>query len=266
MKKRITYEKKLCMSELHITHAVYESEHHCDGGLGADSARIVLCVQGSADIRGNGININAHQGELFYIPEGARYDIIWNGTPEIEYYIFHIFSRKYDTENIERYEMQMINSIDADYALGVFREVLELMENGSRVCKVKAVGLYYGFYAEVLPFLRTEAPKRCHAAVLTAVSYIESHFAEDTSARELAGIACVSESRLYHLFRKDLGTTPVAYRNDLRIRHAAAALRSGDESIDQISVNCGFHSAAYFREIFKRNTGFSPAKYRQMAK
>lgn len=266
MSERVTYEKKLCMSELHITHAVYESKHHCDGGLGADSSRIVLCVRGTADIRGNGINMNAHSGELFYIPEGARYDIIWSGTPEIEYYIFHIFSRKYDTENIERYEMQMISGIDGEYAHGVFSEVLELMENGSRIGKVKAIGIYYSFFAEVLPLLHAQTPKRCHTAVLAALDYIEAHFAEDTSAKELANIACVSESRLYHLFREELDTTPVAYRNDLRIRHAAAALRLGEDSIDQISVSCGFHSAAYFREMFKRSTGFSPAKYRQIAK
>ncbi len=266
MSSRVTYEKKLCMSELHITHAVYESEHHCDGGLGADSSRIVLCVRGAADIHGDEININVHKGELFYIPEGARYDIIWSGTPEIEYYIFHIFSKKYDSENTDRYEMQLIGGINSEYAHRIFSEVLELMETGSRGSKLKAISIYYSFFAEVFPLLQTQAPKRRHPAVLAALNWLEAHFAEDTSAKELAGIACVSESRLYHLFRDEMGTTPVAYRNDLRIRHAAAALRSGEDSIDRISLACGFNSAAYFREIFKRSTGFSPMEYRIMSK
>jgi len=33
MEIRKTFEKKLCMSELRLTHARYEREHHCDSHL-----------------------------------------------------------------------------------------------------------------------------------------------------------------------------------------------------------------------------------------
>ena len=82
----------------------------------------------------------------------------------------------------------------------------------------------------------------------------------------LAAAACISESRLFHLFREELGTTPVKFRNEIRAERAAQALRSGTASIDEIAMTHGFHSTVYFRETFKRVTGMTPSEYRTMAR
>ena len=268
MESRQTWEKQLCMAGLRVTHAKYEREHHCDAGDGAAYARIVVALHGCADIRAPGfhLHIDAEQTGVFYIPEGAQYHIIWTGTPQIEYVIFGITSRSYDTENIERYEMQCIENADMNLARSAAKEIVSLFAMDDRVSRVRAIGVYYHFYAELLPHLIPIDAKRTHHAVMAAIAYIEEHYAEEFPMEVLAAAVCVSESRLFHLFRETLSVTPVQYRISVRIRHAAAAIRHGQQSFEEIAVQCGFHSTAYLRTCFKRELGLTPGEYREMNK
>lgn len=268
MESRQTWEKQLCMTGLRVTYARYEREHHCDAGDGAAYARIVVALQGSADIRAPGcqLHIDAQKNGVFYIPEGAQYHVIWSGTPQIEYVIFGITARSYDTENIERYEMQCIENADMNLARSAAKEIVSLFTSDDRVSRVRAIGVYYHFYAELLPHLIPIEEKRTHPAVSSAIAYIEEHYAEEFPMETLAAVACVSESRLFHLFRETLSVTPVQYRTSVRVRHAAAAIRHGQHSFDEIAMQCGFHSTAYLRTCFKRELGLTPGEYREMNK
>ena len=268
MESRETWEKQLCMSGLRVTHARYEREHHCDAGDGAAYARIVVALQGCADIRSPGLHLHIDSGKagVFYIPEGAQYHIIWSGSPQIEYVIFGITARTYDTENIERYDMQCIEGADMDLARSAAAEIVSLFAANDRVSRVRAIGVYYHFYAQLLPYLIPIHARQTHSAVTAAMAYIESHYAEDFTMETLASAVCVSESRLFHLFRESLSATPVQYRISVRIRHAAEAIRGGQMSFDEIALQCGFHSAAYLRTCFKRELGLTPGEYREMNK
>ena len=57
-------------------------------------------------------------------------------------------------------------------------------------------------------------------------------------------------------------TTPVKYRNQLRIEKACSELCTKDISISEIAEKCGFNSLTYFREVFHSFTGMTPNKYR----
>ncbi|MBE6657536.1 MAG: hypothetical protein E7604_03735 [Ruminococcaceae bacterium] len=51
------------MTGLRVTHARYEREHHCDAGDGAAYARIVVALQGCADIRAPGVHLRVDSAE-----------------------------------------------------------------------------------------------------------------------------------------------------------------------------------------------------------
>lgn len=48
-----------------------------------------------------------------------------------------------------------------------------------------------------------------------------------------------------------------------RISHAKELLRFGSESIEEISYQCGFNSAAYFIRMFKQMESLTPHEFRQ---
>lgn len=265
MELRRTWEKQLCITGLCVTHAQYDREHHCDAGDGAAYSRIVVALAGSADIRAPGFHLHIDsQGDgVFYIPEGAQYHIIWSGTPKIEYVILGMTARAYDG-GVERFDIQCVEQVDTPSVGELARQIVTLFSTEERASRIRAVGVFYELYAELLPRLHSARTKHMHGAVRAAVDYIEAHYAQDFSVDTLAGAVCVSASRLFHLFQDTLSVTPVQYRTSVRIRQAAAAIRAGEHSFEEIAVRCGFHSAAYLRTCFKREIGLTPGEYREL--
>lgn len=266
MENRKIYSKKLCMTELETEHTVLDCGNYFESVEGRESASFVYIVHGEMILNAVGQKVSAEAGSLLYIPEGVRYNAIWQGNPEIEYYAFHIISKSYDITNTVRYEIQRIAPLSQPHTKDIFSTIFELFATGERHAKVRAIGMYYLFYADVLSYLTAVSPIQYHPALLTAISFIEEHYAEEFDVIELAAKACISESRLYHLFRDELDTTPIKFRNLIRVERAAQALRTGNASIDEIASSNGFHSTIYFRETFKSATGMTPTDYRTMAR
>lgn len=70
---------------------------------------------------------------------------------------------------------------------------------------------------------------------------------------------------LSRCFKEDFGATPMQFLNLLRIKHAKALLSSRQKySVEKISIFCGFSDKFYFSRAFKKATGYSPVKYRQI--
>jgi transcriptional regulator GlxA family with amidase domain len=60
--------------------------------------------------------------------------------------------------------------------------------------------------------------------------------------------------------------TPVEYINSYRVNRAILLLISNSGlSIEQIAELTGFESSAYFRRVFKAQTGKTPREYRTSA-
>ena len=262
MEQRVLHNKKLCMTELETEHTIFHRNNYFETVEGRVHSSFIYIVRGSVAINAVGHRLNANAGSLLYIPEGLRYSAVWQGVPQIEYYAFHIISKTFDLTNTDRYEIQRIDPLSTAATGEIFRAVFDLFATGERIAKVRAIGMYYHFYADALPHLLAVAPIKYNPVLLEAISYIEQHFSENFDIVTLAAKVCISESRLYHLFREELHTTPIKFRNDIRVERAAQALRIGNNSMDEIALTHGFHSTVYFREIFKNVTGMTPSEYR----
>ena len=257
------YSKKLCMSELRVSHKCYPNAHFYDAGAGKIHSSFGFLVRGEGMLSSAGKTVQLHEGDLFYIPEGIRYHSVWTGTPDVELYVFEIVSRRPD-DNTPSYAMAHIPALSCKETEECFAEIYRRFATGERIEKIRALGRYYEFYAGVLPYLVPEAPVKQSPILNAALDYIEQNAQTDFDVATLAAHCCVSESRLYHIFKCRLGTTPVRYRNEVRVENAAQYLRTGDLSIDRIAELCGFHSTAYFRETFREFTGLTPSEYRSM--
>ena len=138
-----------------------------------------------------------------------------------------------------------------------------LLEKGDELSRILAIEKFYRLFSNVLPLLKPTAAPDCSPCVLKALDYIEKHFKDEYSTAELAKECFVSESRLYHLFREEMHTTPVAYKNELRILRSIEYIKSGYKTVEEISEELGFRSASYFRRVFKDITGMTPMEYRK---
>ena len=100
--------------------------------------------------------------------------------------------------------------------------------------------------------------------VQRAVRYIHEHYAEGVSIREFCNALNINAAYLGYLFKKETGTYFNNYLNDFRMEKAKELLLSTGERINDIALRTGYTTASHFITIFKKKTGLSPLKYREI--
>ncbi|MEM7626351.1 MAG: helix-turn-helix domain-containing protein [Planctomycetota bacterium] len=97
------------------------------------------------------------------------------------------------------------------------------------------------------------------------VDLIHRRSDEPWTIAQLAAHAPLSPSRFAHLFREQLGVTPLQYLEAYRLQRARQLLETTGLGVAQIAEAVGFADAFYFSRRFKAAVGQSPRAYRQTA-
>jgi len=84
----------------------------------------------------------------------------------------------------------------------------------------------------------------------------------DASLAALSARAGLSPRHFVRLFQKEIGLTPSAWVEKIRIDHARQMLESGERP-KQAAAACGFNDIDTFRRAFQRQVGVTPAEYRR---
>ena len=115
---------------------------------------------------------------------------------------------------------------------------------------------------------RTISPKESRDAerIRMMLSYIDEHYREDLNVSVLSDSAEISESEAMRCFHNMLGTTPIQYVKNYRIRKAAEMLQVSDDKIVDIAIDCGFQDMSYFAKTFRESKGITPTDYREKFK
>lgn len=93
-------------------------------------------------------------------------------------------------------------------------------------------------------------------------AWIASHYAEPSPVARMATRSGLPERTFKRRFRKATGYAPVDYVQALRVEEARQYLESTDDPVDAVAA-VGYEDPAWFRKLFKRRTGLTPARYRQ---
>lgn len=94
------------------------------------------------------------------------------------------------------------------------------------------------------------------------IEYIGSHCKEITSLDEIVERFYISKSYLCRLFKEHTGISVVKYIHLLKIQSACEELQKTNRSVEEIALQCGFHTSMYFCRVFKKITGLTPSQYR----
>ncbi len=98
--------------------------------------------------------------------------------------------------------------------------------------------------------------------VRRAEEYLQQHFDRDLSIDRLAARTGMSPRNFIRRFKAATGRLPGAYVQALRIAAAKELLERGTASIQTVCARSGYADLAFFRGLFKRHTGMTPAEYR----
>jgi transcriptional regulator GlxA family with amidase domain len=94
-------------------------------------------------------------------------------------------------------------------------------------------------------------------------AWMVDHLDEDLSVPALAVRAHMSPRNFARAFKREVGMTPAAYVEWLRVERARALLETGGEGVDQVARRCGFGTVETMRRVFRRRLGVSPGDYRE---
>lgn len=95
--------------------------------------------------------------------------------------------------------------------------------------------------------------------------HVAKHLQRDLSLQEVARHACLSPSRLAHLFREQTGVSLVRWREDQRIILAKHLLQSTSVPVASVGARVGYDDALYFSRVFRKRVGVSPTAFRHAA-
>lgn len=108
-----------------------------------------------------------------------------------------------------------------------------------------------------------DGPAASRPSLRALQEWIPAHLGEDLSVAVLAERAAMSPRNFARAFRRELGTTPAAYVERLRVELARGRLESSDSPLAAVAAECGFGTAETFRRAFQRHVGASPSQYRE---
>ena len=195
---------------------------------------------------GEAQELRAGAGDLVYSPAQSCYD-------------YRIL-----TEDAEVIQLEFEMELDEPVALSahptakacsvepVFYELLRHSASGDRWRLMSSIYLLLSRMAD------GDSPS-ISLRIQPAVDHIAANFTRPISIPELAKLCYISESQLRRLFKKELGMTPVEYKNTLLVRSARELLGAGDGTVSEIAAVLGFESIYSFSHFFKRETGLAPS-------
>jgi len=79
---------------------------------------------------------------------------------------------------------------------------------------------------------------------------------------DLASLAGLSARHLQRRFTQEVGLSPAAYVERVRVEAAQRGLAEGDDPVETIARRCGFGTAETLRRTFHRLVGVAPSDYR----
>lgn len=94
-------------------------------------------------------------------------------------------------------------------------------------------------------------------------AWMVDHLDADLSVPALAERACMSPRNFARAFKREVGMTPAAYVETLRVERARTLLETVGEGVEQVARRCGFGTVETMRRVFRRRLGVSPGDYRQ---
>lgn len=248
------------------SHPRYQMIHHWH-----PETELVTVRRGKLVLSVDGASIELNEGQFLLIPSGA----VHSGIPINSHYECVVFDRRFLLNLLKGPSYPQIKQLFTTPRILPGTPELDrwfqALRNPQFGFEAEALSALYGLIARWLkdsPTSSVDLPRRKPRLIAfeRAVLYLQEHFSEQISLKDIANAAELSENYFGEYFKNVTGETPIQYLNKYRIEKSAEALREDEKSITEIALECGFSDLSYFIKTFRRHYGTSPGNYRKQKK
>ncbi len=99
--------------------------------------------------------------------------------------------------------------------------------------------------------------------LINAMQFMNARLEDGVSMDEVAAHVNISRRQLERLFKIYVGTSPLQFYADLRVKRAYALLNETSLSITEIAAASGFTSTSQLANQFRKRFGHSPSSFRK---
>lgn len=242
---------------------------------------VVYMVQGSTTHIANGKTIVLHPGELLFLGQGARQEILPAGKDDIAVNFIilpQFFDRTLEMLNEGETPLRkfIVDSLRGDNANWLFFQVADVPEiqnlienliwtltgesfpNRRSICQTTMGLLFMQLmnYTDRLVSRSTEG-----AAIVRVLRYIEENY-RTGSLTEIAGELHYDLYWLSREIKRQTGKTYKELLQEKRLIQASYFLKHTTLHVDEIGDAVGYSNLSYFHRIFQKKYGVTPKKYR----
>jgi AraC-like DNA-binding protein len=102
-----------------------------------------------------------------------------------------------------------------------------------------------------------------HQRLAPLIQEIAKSYKEQWTIERMTKIACLSRSRLHHVFKSVYGQSPLEYAKAIRLSEARKLLLTTNLQVSEIAIDVGYEDPFYFCRCFTQLFGVSPTQYRK---
>jgi AraC-like DNA-binding protein len=107
-------------------------------------------------------------------------------------------------------------------------------------------------------------PAELYKRIVAGKIFIDEHYEQSIDLDQISRKACLSRYHFHRLFRQVYKITPHRYLTKKRIEKAKVMLAL-NMPVTEVCNEIGFESAGSFSVLFKKEIGFAPQYYRNLA-
>jgi YesN/AraC family two-component response regulator len=100
--------------------------------------------------------------------------------------------------------------------------------------------------------------------ITTVQNYISQHYREDLTLSKLADVVNMAPTSLCHIYNRYTGQRISDLITETRIQNAKDMLLNTELTVKYIAYECGYSTLTNFNRHFKKLTGYTPTKYREL--
>lgn len=220
-----------------------------------DCNGLILMDKGECVYRWQGGETRLVPGSLIYLPYGSRHQLEVT-TDEFAFYRVDFTLTGETGETLIFSEGPLpICQTASRYLRDNVQALTEHFLRSNDV--LRSTSLICAILSEVTCQFESEQPSR----LAPVLQYLADHYREEVDCARLCELCFLSPAQMYRLFREETGTTPIEYRNRLRVQRACQLLHGRECTISDIASLLGFESVYYFSRVFKRITGVAPSRW-----
>lgn len=134
-------------------------------------------------------------------------------------------------------------------------------EQASQTAKVFLLG---GHEEGQLPFsAMTRHSSADDAVIRDSLAWIADHYATANPVTAMIERSGLTRRTFARRFQTAMARRPIDHVEALRIEGARRLLEMGGDAVDDVGYRVGYEDPTFFRRLFKRTTGMTPAAYRR---